>query len=915
MIRVAMKNFSHVVKDTTFGKLLKRPLARFMLGLILERECANFGATPAFVDRARLYTVRLQRLTCYLDAICHGEEGMIQFINGLRIPTVFDASYSGALIRRSMNLGIYVARAASPVVSPRTVATLTSVPSIAEPELAVVAKQTSAAFESRSDTAPDSRKPVPAASSMNMLNHTTSVQPAQIVSKIHAVSSQASPVVTQATQLVDPTTSNINTGGLSAIHGAFPQSDAMEDIVPEPTRPQQVGTTEPQTMLLQVINGAETSSDFSHDTNNGQDEMDNIQLTGQPTVVPNQSQNVPDVAPSAKGVPDSTIQLNTAPSSTVVVETNDHDMPDMLDILQPVHSTLGFAVQSNLAPRATTPLNTKDQDMSDAPPSAQPALASSRRTPEASTFTTTSSNTRAERPTSGVPLAPTTYPSSSGQRLVAMSFPDPMDIDSTIHSRAKSKAQANSSNHWSNGKTTALLEKVPDLHNDLRQALPKTTVAGRRNQFRDVVLSYIDNAKSATELARNLDHAMRSQLLTLADYNRLERYAIEARNDRMRAERQSAAMLNAGNPLHANNNQIAPSQAVINGTAQPANRVAPSGTSQAASSITTQPTNVSAPPQTTNTGATVFSATPARSESATQGPELLEETLTRLLRDAQLKTMSQKDEVSTMFSSMFTLSWKNVADVNVMRDYVINHARFSDRDSRGRKTKNIQWTIKLVQALVDDKMPSSCELLVWTCKEALNAQDVKVGEEKPGFANCEFRQKRVDALFRRISATNFELMREVYPEGCLTWDEMKDLAMKEDLDYYNKKSNPQPYHQYMVSRHQHWTDRANMKQYITDRIAAQSMIPSQATGPDPAGPPKAKRNIAKISNDHDKVSEEKDVDAMDEGKTEEQEAKEPDLKRFRDAPTEQEERAAMKEKTARRANDSGRDESMKRSRD
>jgi hypothetical protein len=79
-----MKTLGHLFKDISFGKQLERPIARFILGLILERECANFGPTPFFVDRARLYTVRLQGLTRYLDKISRSAQDMAEICKRLR---------------------------------------------------------------------------------------------------------------------------------------------------------------------------------------------------------------------------------------------------------------------------------------------------------------------------------------------------------------------------------------------------------------------------------------------------------------------------------------------------------------------------------------------------------------------------------------------------------------------------------------------------------------------------------------------------------------------------------------------------------------------------------------------------------------------------------------------------------------
>ncbi|CAG5187998.1 uncharacterized protein ALTATR162_LOCUS11843 [Alternaria atra] len=675
---------------------------------------------------------------------------------------------------------------------------------------------------------------------MNVVQRTTPTHRAQTVPKVHAVSSEAQPIVTKATQLVDATTRNVNTNGPPATHGVSLQSDAMEDCIPEPARSRQVGTTDSHAILPQAMDGVETSPGSTHGTNIGQDKMDDIQITIQPTFTPpatkfvqNENQNMPDAPPPANVTLDSTTQSNVAPSSTLLVEI-------------------------------------KDQDMTDAPPPAQFTIASGCSASEASTIT--SSTTRSERSTSRFPLAPTMFLSSVRQ--------------------PSAKAQANPSNHWANGKANALLIEIPDLHNDLRQALPKMIEERHRNQVCDKIFDFIRNAGSAAELARDIDLAMRmpsqDKLLNNAQFNRLEKYAHEVQNARRRQERQIGGVLNMGSPLHTNN-QIGISQPPTNGTAQPANLITPPNLSQAAPTIIAQPTNLPTLPQMTNAGAAGFSTNLTRRESITPEPKSSKERLTKLLIDAQVKTTRNKDEVSTLFAIMFHLSWQKSSDIDVMIEYVIKHPRFQGLDSNERRRVNIEWTIEVIQNLVDDGRPSSCELLVWTCKEALIAQHVKAENETlSAYATCADRQKELGPLFRRISATNFELMKEVYPNGCLTWDEMRDLAKTEELGFFDQSVNTKqmPYWPYMRDKKQYWSDRANMKKLVADRIAAKSMTTGRATASGPAVSSKAKRNIAAISDDHDKASKEIGVDAMDDGETHVPGSKEPALKRFREQPTE-----------------------------
>ncbi|KAH8633097.1 hypothetical protein IG631_11731 [Alternaria alternata] len=636
MMRVAMETLGHLFKDTSFGKQLERPIARFILGLILERECANFGPTPFFVDRARLYTVRLQCLTRYLDKISRSAQDMAEIINNLRAPTIPDTSRSDALIRQgNMSIGTYVARSASRVASPHTIAASASVTQIAEPKLATP-KQTSGTFESRSDVALNSQTSAPVASSMNVLQHTTPMLSAHIVPNTHAVSFsvQAQPITTHLTQLVGATTRNVNTDGPPTIHGAFLQSDAMEDCIPEPTRCQQVGTTDSRVELSQAMDGVETSSASNHVTNIGHDETDDVQHTNQRTVVApasslvqNENQNMSDASPLTKVALKSTNESTGVSSSIIFGETNGQDMPDVLPTARPM---LSIAIRPNLAPPVTTTVVTKDEDMTDTPLPEHSTVRSGRHISEAPTIMTISSVNRIERSTSTLPVTPLTFLLSTGQPPATSSLSGPTGAGSTIQSRAKLRAQVNSHNHWANGKVQALFQQIAELHLALQQALSRTDGPGARDNFRNEVLGYVDNAESAAELAQKIDYAMRHQLLTNADFNKLARHAHDGQHARRRKAQGNIAIQNTGNALQTSK-QVVLSQAADNDNALPAAPVTPLASSRAASNVIAQPINLAAPSQTANAGATVLAGPLKREELATSGPQSGKEELTRLL--------------------------------------------------------------------------------------------------------------------------------------------------------------------------------------------------------------------------------------------------------------------------------------------
>ncbi|KAG9195919.1 hypothetical protein G6011_01040 [Alternaria panax] len=918
MIRVAMKTFSHLFKDTSFGKLLEQPVARFILGLILERECANFGPTPVFVDRAHIYALRLRDIICGLNSICCSAEEIKQIMNKLRIPTVFDMNHPSAIIRQSMSVGGYISPLANSVAFPRTVTALAFIPQIAQTKLAIP-KNTSTAFGSKTYTVLEPCMSVPVASSMNVLQHTTPVQPAQTVPKVHAMSPHAKPIMSQSTQLIDVTAHTVNTNGSSAIFGAIPQSDAMEGCISELIYPQQVVTADSHPSHHEAMDGVETSYAPNHGTNDGRDEMDDIQITSQAAAASiatypaqTQNQNMPGASPPAKATFVSTVRPNATPFGSILVEIKDQDMPD---VSPPAHSTISLTIQPNFAPPAIILVENKDKGMTEAPPPAQARLISSRSASEARNVTAKSSIARPQRPTSGYPLVSTTYRSPFDQPSEASSFSDPNGTESTIQSRAKSLAQANTHDHWSDGKAHTLFTQFPQLHQDLQQACPAMIKEPQRNRFKQQVLDYINDATSAAELRDNIDHAMKNQLLTNAKFNKLRRYAFDGQHARRREAQEIVGILNIGNPPQTNN-QIGLSQAYNDGPAQPAISVMLFGSSQVAPKIIAPPTTLATPPQTANASAAVSSGPLTRRESKTPEPQSSKEKLTRLLIEAQRKAMNRKDEVWTLFASMLDFSWQKPSDNDAVIDYVNKHPRFQGSDNDKRKKMNIEWTIDVIQKFVDDKDRSSCELLIWTCNEALNARDVKAEKEIPGAcATCADRQKELGPLFRRILATNFELVREVYPNGCLTWDEMKDLAKAEELGYFNKSVNKKlgPYVPYMRELKEYWCHRANMNKFIVDRTADQNMATGQSIAFGLAGSSKPKHNIAGVSFDQDKVSKENGVGAM--GDTNVPRANESAPKRFREAPTKQEERATMKEKYGRHADGASGSDRMKRSRE
>ncbi|KAI4663644.1 uncharacterized protein J4E78_004060 [Alternaria triticimaculans] len=422
--------------------------------------------------------------------------------------------------------------------------------------------------------------------------------------------------------------------------------------------------------------------------------------------------------------------------------------------------------------------------------------------------------------------------------------------ESTTESRARSRVQANTSNHWSNGMVNYLLELIPDLHHVLKQALPQMVQEKEKSRIRDEIFDYIGKAESARGLANDLDFAMKNSLMTNAEYHRVKEYA-----------------QNAAKSKHI-------------------------GSSQTAANSTAQSASLSAPPETS-----------------------IKDQFIGLLIEARRKMMNKNEQnklnsASDMFEGQFNISFEKSSDIEVMIDYLTKQPRFQACDSNGKPMIDVEKTVEIIQALVEDVSPRGSEEIVWRCMEALAAQDLKAENEAlSDKISCAIRQEHLQVLFERIAERNFGLCIAKNIQGGLTWDEMKDLAKKEERHYFelhrhnrSRRNNLPTYLEHMDNKRKYWGHRDNMRNEITRRRAAQNQAIGQPPATDPvggvetAGSFQGKRSIADIPHDDNEQAQ----------------------KRMREEPAEpneEQERTATRKRDARGPADSESSERVKRSRD
>ncbi|KAI4680534.1 hypothetical protein J4E81_010064 [Alternaria sp. BMP 2799] len=422
--------------------------------------------------------------------------------------------------------------------------------------------------------------------------------------------------------------------------------------------------------------------------------------------------------------------------------------------------------------------------------------------------------------------------------------------ESTTESRARSRVQANTSNHWSNGMVNYLLELIPDLHHVLKQALPQMVQEKEKSRIRDEIFDYIGKAESARGLANDLDFAMKNSLMTNAEYHRVKEYA-----------------QNAAKSKHI-------------------------GSSQTAANSTAQSASLSAPPETS-----------------------IKDQFIGLLIEARRKMMNKNEQnklnfASDMFEGQFNISFEKSSGIEVMMDYLTKQSRFQACDSNGEPMIDVEKTFEIIRARVEDVSPLGSEEIVWRCMEALAAQDLKAENEAlSDKISCAIRQRHLQVLFERIAERNFGLYTAKNIQGGLTWDEMKDLAKKEERHYFelhhhnrSRRNNLPTYLEHMDNKSKYWGDRANLRNEITRRRAAQDQAIGQPPATDPVGGVETavsfqgKRSVADIPHDDNEQAQ----------------------KRMREEPaepTEEQERTAMRKRDARGPADSESSERVKRSRD
>lgn len=203
--------------------------------------------------------------------------------------------------------------------------------------------------------------------------------------------------------------------------------------------------------------------------------------------------------------------------------------------------------------------------------------------------------------------------------------------------------------------------------------------------------------------------------------------------------------------------------------------------------------------------------------------------MAKLLVQAQKKVLLQTDQVSIMFAHMFKLTWETKEDTDIMIKHFTNHPSF------GGGKKDVEKTFNRIKLHVEDDAVCMSEYIVWVCREAQQAQELQVLNMELSFINGYQRTPYVRRLLSCISKANFNLMKAVNADGCLTWPEMQELAQIEERKFFDDtktRDNLPLYQERMGNLRRFWSDKANVKKLIADRIAARQL----AAGPAPASP-------------------------------------------------------------------------------
>ncbi|KAH7390482.1 hypothetical protein BKA66DRAFT_580456 [Pyrenochaeta sp. MPI-SDFR-AT-0127] len=271
--------------------------------------------------------------------------------------------------------------------------------------------------------------------------------------------------------------------------------------------------------------------------------------------------------------------------------------------------------------------------------------------------------------------------------------------------------------------------------------------------------------------------------------------------------------------------------------------------------------------------------------------------LINLLMEARRKTRLKQDQVSRMFAAMFEISWEKKQDLATIVDHFLKHPYF------GGGRKDLKKAIDAIEDHVHDERAWRSEYIVWVCKEALAAKTLQVQNMEISFIPGNKRIGYIERLFSRIALGNFNLMKEVNAEGCLAWEEMVKLAEDQERGYFNNSSTRDHFPTYQLNMrelNEFWRNPANMKKLVAERRSEQHGTTNRDAGSVLPGSP---NSLVATKRKNDEVKHDDDRTMVQ------------DLKRVRDTPTEDQERAAAKQKNVRTADSVIEQKPVKRTRD
>lgn len=172
------------------------------------------------------------------------------------------------------------------------------------------------------------------------------------------------------------------------------------------------------------------------------------------------------------------------------------------------------------------------------------------------------------------------------------------------------------------------------------------------------------------------------------------------------------------------------------------------------------------------------------------------------------------------FLHMFQLPLHNKVEMETIVDYV---RRAKDWGSGSLDVAKV----KLQEMCSRDDFDAAS--FIWNCNTVLHASKLRLRGSEVSYQKA--RTMPLRDIFHRLKANNYMLAKDGQVTSCMTWDEMRELAEREEHDFFalragkTKSILKHVYEKHIAERRTYWAETDNVRRHIATLHPTPSTVP------------------------------------------------------------------------------------------